>query len=99
MTSKKEKIFDSNSFEQLLIKDWTYYLDIRKTIQFLKEIVEKNFNLQSFNIQTIKVSNAIFTNNGINIWIDFIVMNSNTKVNLTAEFKLEEDDLKFIKII
>lgn len=99
MTSKKEKIFDSNSFEQLLIKDWTYYLDIRKTIQFLKEIVEKNFNLQSFNIQTIKVSNAIFTNNGINIWIDFIVINSNTKVNLTAEFKLEEDDLKFIKII
>ncbi len=99
MTSKKEKIFDSNSLEQLLIKDWTYYLDIRKTIQFLKEIVEKNLNLQSFNIQTIKVSNAVFSNDGIIIWIDFIVINSNSKVNLSAEVKLEKEELKFLRII
>jgi len=99
MTSKKEKIFDSNSLEQLLIKDWTYYLDIRKTIQFLKEIVEKNLNLQSFNIQTIKVSNAVFSNDGIIIWIDFIVINSNNEVNLSAEVKLEKEELKFLRII
>lgn len=99
MTStKKEKIFNSNSLEQLLIRDWTNYLDIRKTIQFLKEIVEKKLNLQSFKIQTIKVSNAIFSSDEIIIWIDFIVINSNTKVNLTAEFKLEED-IKFLRII
>ena len=99
MTSKKEKIFDSNSLEQLLIKDWTYYLDLRKTNQFLKEIVEKNLNLQSFNIQTIKVSNAVFSNDGIIIWIDFIVINSNNEVNLSAEVKLEKEELKFLRII
>jgi len=99
MTSKKEKIFDSNSLEQLLIKDWTYYIDIRKTIKFLKEIVEKNLNLQSFNIQTIKVSNAVFSNDGIILWIDFIVITSNNKVNLSAEVKLEKEELKFLRII
>ena len=99
MTSKKEKIFDSNSLEQLLIKDWTYYIDIRNTIKFLKEIVEKNLNLQSFNIQTIKVSNAVFSNDGIILWIDFIVITSNNKVNLSAEVKLEKEELKFLRII
>lgn len=86
-----ETFFDPKNLEKLLIKDWTEYIDIRKLINFLIANIEKSLQFSNPKIQTIIISNCIFNNNGLFVWIDYKIIDSTKVVNITSEILLKPD--------
>jgi hypothetical protein len=86
-----ETFFDPTNLEKLLIKDWTEYIDIRKLINFLSANVESSLQISNPKIQTIIVSNCIFNNKGLFVWVDYKIIDSDKLVNATSEILLKPD--------
>lgn len=80
-----------NEFEKLLIKNWSVFLDIRKVIEYAKNTAIEQLGFQSPKIQTLSVSRCEIQNNGLIVWIDYKILESDRKVNATTEFFLSND--------
>lgn len=87
MTSQQQ-VFDPRKLEKLLIKDWIQFIDPRKLLNFIKNNIENNHDIIDPKIQSLMVSNCELKPEGISLWIDYNIVNSNNNVNVTNEFLL-----------
>lgn len=92
-------MFKKTEFEKFLVKNWTEFLDIRKTIEFVKTMARKKLKINDPKIINLSVSNCFFSESGITLWIDYNVANSVEKVNLTTEILISHNNIKNIKTI
>lgn len=99
MTSQQQ-VFDPRKLEKLLIKDWIQFIDPRKLLNFIKNNIEKNHNIINPKIQSLMVSNCELKPEGISLWIDYNIVNSNNNVNITNEIMLLPDgEIKILNTI
>jgi len=89
MTS--EVIFNPTNLENLLIKHWTEFLDTRKLLNFLKINAEEVLQINNPKIQTLMVSNCELMPQGISLWINYNIVNSNGNVNITNQVLIRKD--------
>jgi hypothetical protein len=89
MTS--EVIFNPTNLENLLIKHWTEFLDTRKLLNFLKINAEEVLHINNPKIQTLMVSNCELMPQGISLWINYNIVNSNGNVNITNQVLMRKD--------
>jgi hypothetical protein len=87
MTSQQQ-VFDPRKLEKLLIKDWMQFIDPRKLLNFIKNNIENNHDIIDPKIQSLMVSNCELKPEGISLWIDYNIVNSNNNVNVTNEVLL-----------
>ena len=99
MTSQQQ-VFDPRKLEKLLIKDWIKFIDSRKLLNFIKNNIENNHDIINPKIQSLMVSNCELKPEGISLWIDYNIVNSNNNVNITNEvLLLPNGDIKILNTI
>ncbi len=89
MTS--EVIFNPTNLENLLIKHWTEFLDARKLLNFLKINAEEVLQINNPQIQTLMISNCELMPQGISLWINYNIVNSNGNVNITNQVLIRKN--------
>lgn len=89
MTNSSEDIFDPTKLEKLLVKDWINFINPRNLLNFLRSNAEIKFQITNPKIQTLMVSNCELKPEGISLWINYNIVNSNSNVNITDELLLE----------
>jgi hypothetical protein len=84
------KIYNINKIENLLIKNWTDYIEVRKLIELLTENAKNQYVNPKIN--SIKVSNCSLTARSFSLWIDYNIITYNSNVNVTSEIFLMPDE-------
>ena len=64
------------------------FIDPRKLLNFIKNNIENNHDIIDPKIQSLMVSNCELKPEGISLWIDYNIVNSNNNVNVTNEVLL-----------
>lgn len=88
--NSEEKIYNINKIENLLVKNWTDYIEVRKLIKLLTENAKNQY--VNPKIHSIKVSNCSLSSQSVSLWIDYNIITSNSNVNVTSEIFLMPDE-------
>jgi hypothetical protein len=78
-------LFNPSNLENLLIKKWTEFVDLKKVINIASSTVEQQFGYSPPNIQNLKVTRFDIVNYNFVIWIECIIKNKTNDVNITIE--------------
>lgn len=87
--NSEEKIYNINKIENLLVKNWTDYIEVRKLIKLLTENAKNQYINPK--IHSIKVSNCCLSSQSVSLWVDYNIIASNSNVNVTSEIFLMPD--------
>lgn len=100
MESVLNNSFNENKLEELLIANWSHFLDSSKLLAFVIQYTKANIN--NFDIIKVKeikskgvkisISRFYLTSNGFNLWVEFNVpSSSNQMVEGTTELNISHN--------
>lgn len=86
-----QDILDKEKMEEILVAKWTEFLNVRKLLQFTKDIAIKYLSLPESCVNEIKISRFEFSSKGFILWLEAIIIQSEEKHNTTIEVLLSSD--------
>lgn len=63
-------MINKHQLEDVLIKNWANFLDIRKLRKLVESIIQKEFHFENINLRKISLSRFEMQENGFLVWIE-----------------------------
>ena len=89
-------------FKQLLIKNWTQFIDVRQLLEYTTDLFKKEYKKPvdpCCKVKKISITRFDLVEQGFTLWIEYIVINFGTEVNLCSEFLLKNGEFFHVKTI
>ena len=84
-----------DNLEQLLIKNWTEFIEVKPLINHLLNIAVIQLKVHpSSKVKKVSATRFEFSKNGFVVWFDFSIDQFGKEIKCTSEFYLTSDGIK-----